>query len=133
MDVDFSEVEIGIVVNLQILREVLKGLNVRGRRFWIASDPHDSLETGSLTIGHGDPNCVDRLNTLYYCIPVVGNGGTNLRADQFIFMFEPSTATAEAPDYYLENGRLVQDSVEDFFRFYQPVERALSARLQTRN
>jgi hypothetical protein len=55
MDVDFSEVEIGIVVNLQTLREVLKGLNVCGRRFWIASDPHDAVETGSLTISHGDP------------------------------------------------------------------------------
>jgi hypothetical protein len=133
MDLDLSEVQIGIVVNLQILREVLKGLNVNGRRFWIASDPDDALENGSLTIGHGDPNCVDRLNTLYYRIPIVGDGGWDLRADRLIVMFEQSTATAEAPDYYMENGRLVQDSADEFFRFYQPVERALIARLQTRN
>jgi hypothetical protein len=62
MRADFSEVGIGFVVNLQTLREVLKELSIDGRRWWIASDPHDSEETGFLTIGHGDPKRVDRLN-----------------------------------------------------------------------
>jgi len=132
MDADFSEVEIGIAVNLQTLREVLKGLSVSGRRFWIASDPHDAVEVGSLTIGHGDPKCTDPLNTLYYRVPIVGNGEWTERTDSLILMFDPSTATAESPDYYIENGRVMQDS-SDFCSFYQPVERALIARLQARN
>lgn len=133
MDVDFSEVEIGIVVNLQTLREVLKGLRISGRRFWIASDPHDAVEDGFITIGHGDPNCVDLLNTLYYRVPVVEEGNWNLQTDRLILMFELSTAAAEIPHYSLENGRVVQHSAEDFLRFYQPVEQALIARLQARN
>jgi hypothetical protein len=133
MDADFSEVEIGIVVNLQTLREVLKELSFDGMRWWIASDPHDSAETGFVTIGHGDPRCVDRLNTLYYRAPVVGNEKWKERTDRLIVMVDPSTANAEEPGYYLEDGRVVEDPLEDFISFYEPIERALIARLQTRN
>jgi hypothetical protein len=48
-------------------------------------------------------------------------------------MFDPSTAAAEDPGYYIDNGRVMQDSVEDFYSFYEPIERALIARLQARN
>ena len=133
MDADFSEVEIGIVVNLQTLREVLKELSFDGMRWWIASDPHDSAETGFVTIGHGDPRCVDRLNTLYYRAPVVGNEKWKERTDRLIVMVDPSTANAEEPGYYLEDGRVVEDPLEDFISFYEPIERALIARLQARN
>jgi hypothetical protein len=77
---DFDQVEIGLVANLTILREVLRSLSIHGRRWWIASDPQDALTTRSTTIGHGDRRCADRLNTLYFCIPVLGNktpGGRN--------------------------------------------------------
>ncbi len=133
MDAGFSEVEIGIVVNLQTLREVLKELSFDGRRWWIASDPHDSVETGFVTIGHGDPQCIDRLNTLYYRVPVVGNADWKARTDRLILMIDPSTANAEEPGYYLEDGRLIEDPLEDFISFYEPIERALIARLQARN
>jgi hypothetical protein len=81
MEIDFDQVELGLVVNLTILREVLKSLSIDGKRWWIASDPQDALTTRSITIGHGDPRCTDRLNTLYFRIPVLGNetprGGTD--------------------------------------------------------
>jgi hypothetical protein len=48
-------------------------------------------------------------------------------------MFEPSTTTAEEPGFYLQNDRILEDPVEDLFRFLQPVERSLIARLQARN
>ena len=44
-------------------------------------------------------------------------------------MFEPSTATAVEPDFYLQNDRILEDPVEDLFRFLLPVEQALIARL----
>jgi hypothetical protein len=133
MEADFDEVDLGFVVSLGTLREVLKNLSLDGKRWWIASDPHDAVETGMITVGHGDPRCTDRLNTLYYRVPVVGNREWTARTDRLVLMFDPSTAIAEDPGYYIENGRIIQDSVEDFFCFYQPVERALIARLQTRN
>src|ERR1035438_3955123 len=40
---------IGLVVSLAMLREVLKGMNVDGRRWWISSDPHDAADAGYLT------------------------------------------------------------------------------------
>jgi hypothetical protein len=69
MDFSLDEVDLGFVVNLETLREVLKAMSVNGRKWWIASDPNDAIDTHTITIGHGDPGCHDRLNTLYYRVP----------------------------------------------------------------
>jgi hypothetical protein len=130
MEIDFDQVELGLVVNLPILREVLRTLSIDGKRWWIASDPHDALTTRSITIGHGDPRCTDRLNTLYFRIPVLGNeiprGGT----DGLVFLFDPSNSDSAEPGYYIEDGRVVQDFLEDFLSFHRPLKRALIVRLQ---
>jgi hypothetical protein len=130
MDVDFNEVELGLVVNLQTLREVLKKLSISGKRWWIASDPQDAVENGAIFIGHGDAHCTNRLNTLTFRVPVLNDetptGGTN----RIVVLLEPSTSSSQEPGYYLENGRVMQDSLEDFFCFYHPIKRALIARLQ---
>jgi hypothetical protein len=47
-------------------------------------------------------------------------------------MIEPSTIEAEEPPFYLHNGRILEDSAQDFHNFYQPLERALIARFQAR-
>jgi hypothetical protein len=133
MSVDFREVELGFVVSLGVLRDVLRDLNSNGRRWWVASDPQDAEETGFVTVGHGDPKCTDRLNTLYYRLPVVGNEEWKNRADRLILLLEPSAVLAEDPGYYLEDGHLLQDPVHDLFCFYQPIERALTTRLQAGN
>ena len=132
MDADLSEVEIGFIVSLGVLREVLRDLNVNGRRWWIWSDPHDAAEDGFITVAHGSKGCFDRLNTLHFRVPVVGNGDWRSRTDRLILMFEPSATAAEEPGFYLENGRILEDPVEDLFCFFRPVERALIARLQAR-
>jgi hypothetical protein len=133
MDVDFSEVDLGFVVSLGTLREVLKAISLNGKRWWIASDPHDAAETGFITIGHGDQKCVDRLNTLYFHIPVVGNQEWKTRTDRLIVMFDSTTVTAEDPGYYIDDGRVMQDTVEDLCSFFEPVEWALIDRLQARD
>jgi hypothetical protein len=71
MMINLDDVDLGFVVNLSTLREVLADLSANGCKWWIASDPADALATRSITIGHGDPGCVDRLNTLYYRVPVL--------------------------------------------------------------
>ena len=133
MDTDLSELELGIVASLQTLREALKRLSIGGKRWWIASDPLDAVEDGYLTIGYGDPKCFDRLNTLYFRVPVVDSDSPPERTDRIVLMIEPTTATGEEPGYYLENSRMREDPVEDFYEFYAPLERALIARLQARN
>jgi hypothetical protein len=133
MDTDLSELELGIVTSLQTLREVLKRLSIGGKRWWIASDPIDAVEDGYITIGHGDPECFDRLNTLYFRVPVVVSDFPPERTDRIVLLIEPTTATGEEPGFYLENSRMPEDPVEDFYEFYAPLERALIARLQARN
>ena len=133
MYVDFSDVELGLVVSLATLREVLKGINVSGRRWWISSDPHDAAEDGFITIAHGTKGCIDRLNTLHFRVPVVGNADWRTRTDRLILMFEPSTTTPLERGFYLQNDRILEDPVEDLFRFLQPVERALIARLMEKD
>jgi hypothetical protein len=130
MEIDFEGVELGMVVNLNTLRMVLKALSVSGRRWWIASDPYDALERGYISIGHGDPHCSDRLNTLYFRIPLLAHQPLMTGAERLIFLLDPSTCHSEQPGYYLENGRVVQDYLEDFMSFYLPIKNALIARLQ---
>ena len=48
-------------------------------------------------------------------------------------MFEPSTTTPVERGFYLQNDRILEDPVEDLFRFLQPVERALIARLMEKD
>jgi hypothetical protein len=48
-------------------------------------------------------------------------------------MIDRSSADAEEPGYYLLVDRITEDPEEDFHSFYEPVERALIARLQARN
>ena len=94
--------------------------------------PSRLLETGVITVGHGYPRCFDRLNTLHFHLPVVGNGGSNSRADRLILMLNPSVITPEEPCLYLANGRVLEAPIEDFISFYEPIKRAL-ARLQAGN
>jgi hypothetical protein len=130
MDVDVDEIELGFVVNLKTLREVLKGLSIDGRRWWIASDPHDAAEIGCVRVGYGDPDCTDRLNTLYFQVPVLGNEVPRAGMDRLVLLFEASTVSAAEPGFYIENGRVMQDCLEDFTCFFYPIRDALIARLR---
>jgi len=133
MSADFSEVELGFVVNLGTLREVLKGLNVAGRHWWLSSDPQDAVEMGYITIAHGTEGAVDRLNTLHFRIPVVCAGNVAGGTDRLILVIDPSAATAEEPGYYFQNGSIMDDPVQDLYSFILPIQEALIARLQANN
>lgn len=54
MHLELDEIDLGFVVSVAVLREVLTGPTVNGRRWWIASDPADAISNGWLTIGHSD-------------------------------------------------------------------------------
>jgi hypothetical protein len=131
MDIDCTEIELGFVVNLKTLREVLKELSINGRRWWIASDPYDAAAGGYISIGYGDPRCEDRLNNVYFRFPILGKVAQENSINSLVVVIDPSTCTPEAPGFYLEKGRVVQDCLEDFHCFYLPLKRALMARLQS--
>lgn len=133
MDADLSELELGIIVSLQTLRETLKRMSFGGTRWWIASDPIDAVGDGYITIGYGDPRCFDRLNTLHFRVPVVDSDFPPERIDRIVLIIEPTTVVGEEAGYYLENSRISEDPVQDLWSFYAPLERALIARLQARN
>ena len=130
MDIDLDEVELGFVINLANLREVLRKLSIKGRRWWIASDPADALERGCVTIGHGDPGCVDRLNTLYYRAPILNVYKPLAGTEQLILLIESSVIVHEQHGLYVEDGRVWADEQEDLECFFAPIERALVDRLR---
>jgi hypothetical protein len=130
MDVICDEIELGFVVNLKTLRKVLKTLSIDGNRWWIACDPCDAFARGYISIGHGNPHCTDRLNTLYFRVPILSSDIPTAGTDRLVLLFDPSTSVPEEPGYYLENGRVMQDPLEDISCFYHPIKRALIARLQ---
>jgi hypothetical protein len=100
-------------------------------RWWIASDPRDALETGTITVGHFDPRCWDRLNRLYFRFPTL-NENLDDRIDDLVVLFEPSLIAADEPGYYFRNGHTLEDSGKDFISFFNPLNEALLHRLRTR-
>jgi hypothetical protein len=130
MEFSLDEIEYGLVVSLETLREVLKSMSINGRKWWIASDPGDAIETHTVTIGHGDPRCHDRLNTLYFRVPVLNEETPMAGTDQLRLMLDSSVVWAEQPGIYVEDGRVGQDSVADLEFFFDPIQRALLAKLQ---
>jgi hypothetical protein len=131
MNINLNEVDLGFVVNLETLRELLKAMSVDGRTWWIASDPSDAIDTHTVTIGHGDPGCEDRLNTLYYRVPVLNEEMPMAGTDKLTLMLDSSVVSAEQPGIYFEDGRVFKDSVEDLQSFFDPIQRALMAKLQS--
>jgi len=127
---DLDEVELGLVVNLKTLREVLKRLSINGKRWWVASDPSDALESHSVTVGHGDPGCVDRLNTLYFKVPVLNDEKPLVGTDRLILLLDCSVISSEQPGLYIEEGRVLEDPLADIECFFMPIRQALIAMLR---
>lgn len=123
------EVELGFVVNLRTLRETLKTLNIDGRRWSIASDPHDAIERGYITISHGDDNCIDVLNTLSFHVSVLSRETPWRGSDHILLLFDASSIVAGEPGFYLSKKEIVQDELEDFVRFFAPLKKALIDRM----
>jgi len=106
-------------------------MSVNGCKWWIASDPVDAIDTHTVTVGHGDPRCVDRLNTLYFRVPVLNDKIPMAGTDKLTLMLDSSVVSAEQPGLYFERGRIFNDSVEDLQSFYDPIQRALLTKLQS--
>jgi hypothetical protein len=129
---NLEAVELGFILNLKTLREVLNKLSVNGRRWWIATDPCDAVEDGFIRVGYGDPQCNDLLNSIYFRLPVLTEslpaGGT----DQIVLVFEGSNCIADLPGLYRgTNSQIEQDALQDFVSFFTPVKKALIERMKT--
>jgi hypothetical protein len=128
-----ESIELGFVTNLTTLRDVLRGLNADGTRWWLASDPADSVSKGYISIGHGYPNCIHPLNAAYYRIPVLNKQLPITSAEEIVVVIEPSVCVAEQPGYYFEDGKLIaNDALESFLSFFTPLKAALLTRLRAR-
>ncbi|QNI31403.1 hypothetical protein H7849_20345 [Alloacidobacterium dinghuense] len=124
MELNLDDVDIAVVVNVEILRQVLKNLSTNGKKWWIACEPAYAVETG-LTIGYGDPGCVDRLNTVYYKVPVLNQDRPLGGPDKLVVLLDSSVVVAEQPGLYREDDCVLQDEVADIEDFFIPILRAL--------
>lgn len=130
MDTNLEEIDLGFVVSLATLRQVLKKLSVNGRKWWIASDPTDALENQCLTLAHGSYGCADLLNTLYYRVPVLNEHKPFAGTDKLVLLLDPSVVSPEQPGLYVEDGRVLEDGFADVECFFFPIQRALISMLR---
>jgi len=131
MDLNLDNVDFGIVVSLETLRDVLQTMSMHGRKWWVASDPADAIATHTVTIGHGDPGCQDRLNTLYYRVPVLNDVPPLGGSEGLRLLLDSSVVTPEQPGLYFQKGKVSQDSIADLEAFFDPIQQALVARIQS--
>lgn len=125
MEINMDDVDLAVVVNIEILREVLKKMSGGGRRWWIACETQFALERGHICIGFGDPLCKDRLNTVYYRVPILNTdrplGGT----DKLVVLLDASVITPEQHGLYREGSGVIKDEIADIEDFFLPIRRAL--------
>jgi hypothetical protein len=125
MELNLDDVDVAVVVSIEILREVLKKLSVNGKKWWIACEASYAMEAGFVTIGYGDPGCVDRLNTVYYKVPILNQDPPVGGPDKLVVLLDSSVVVAEQPGLYHEDGRVLEDQVADMEDFFMPITRAL--------
>lgn len=125
MELNVDDVDIAVVVNVEILRQVLKKLSGNKKKWWIACEPAYVLEAGFLAIGYGDPGCVDRFNTVYYKVPILNQDRPLGGPDRLVVLLDSSVVVAEQPGLYWEGDRVLQDEVTDMEDFLIPILRAL--------
>ena len=130
-DIEFDNVSLGFVVELQLLKKILKDLSVDGRTMWVSSDPQDAGERGYLSIGFGVSKSHDRLNTIYFQVPVVSSVVPKYHRARLVLLLDPSYVTVETPGFYNDEDSIVQDAMEDFVSFFRPLNKALAARIQS--
>lgn len=129
-----DEIEIAVVVNLETLREVLKKLSGGRTRFWIASDPADALDTGSITVGHGYPGCTDRLNATYFRIPVLNDEMPRRGTNRLVLLIAPSVIGVDDPGFRMDDGQITfTDILDDFREFLTPIKGAIAELLRAVN
>ena len=141
MELNLDDVDIAVVVNVEILRQVLKRLSSNGKKWWIACEPAYAVEAGFVTIGYGDPGCVDRLNTVYYKVPILNCDQPLGGPDRLVVLLDSSVVVAEQPGLYREGDCVLQDEVTDIEDFFMPITRVMvailaeyaGARLQSRS
>ena len=119
---NLNEVELAHVINLQTLRNVFKQLSVGGKRWWIVGDPHDAVDDGYITVGHGDQGCVDRLNTISYRLPVLTQTMPRGGTDRIVVLIDSSYVVPDQPGFYAEGEGVVEDMFTDFQSFFNPLK-----------
>jgi len=128
----FEDVDVGLVVTIGTLRALLKTLRINGRQWWIASDPRDAWEDGTVVLGYGEKHCTDPLNKMFFRIPVV-QGLSNDEPDRLLVLFDASAISCEGRGFCLANGRFVDESPMDFDDFFSPIKNALWEYLRAEN
>ena len=125
MDLNLDDVDLAVVVSLEILRQVLKTLSRNGRKWWIACEPAYAMEAGFVTIGYGDPGCADRLNTVYYKLPILNRELPLGGPDKLVVLLDSSVVVPEQCGLYREGDRVLEDEITDFEDFFMPITRAM--------
>ena len=125
MEINLDDVDLAVVVNVEILREVLRKMSAGGRQWWIACEPEYVLQKGYITIGYGDPGCTDRLNTIHYKVPILSPDRPIGGADKAVVLLDSSVVVAEQAGLYQEGDRVTEDELADLEDFLTPIQRAL--------
>lgn len=125
MEINLDDVDLSVVVNIEILREVLRKMSCNGKRWWIACEPEYSLDRGYISIGFGCPGCVDLLNTMYYRLPILNTSLPTGGSDNLLVLVHSSTVTAEQPGFYEHAAGIGTDEFADIEEFFVPIRRAL--------
>lgn len=125
MEVNLDAVELGVVVRVEILRQVLKGLTTDHREWWIACELDSAFERRYLTLGFGCQGCTDRLNTILYQLPILNAERPIGGLDHLVVLLGSSVVAPEQPGLYRDGNGVVKDEIADIEDFLIPIRRAL--------
>jgi hypothetical protein len=125
MEINLDDVDLAVVVNIEILREVLSKMSANGRTWWIACEPSYALERGHITIAYGCPGAVDRLNTVLYRVPILNTESPIGGTDKLLVLLDLTVIVAEQAGLYREGDRVIEDEFADIGEFFVPIQQAV--------
>jgi len=106
-----------------------QGIEVRQfaqqRGYEIVEEYIDHGFSGTITLGYGDPGCEDRLNTLYYRVPILNEERPMGGPDRLVVLLDSTVVVAEQPGLYRDGEDVVRDELADLEDFFTMIKRAL--------
>lgn len=125
MDRNGYENGCGIIVALPDLKDKLSAISHGLYQWRLVAEPET---TGHGFISHVDiafsnPEFVDMPNDVCFRFPVFDRG--IWRSPELLVCMHPSLAEAQICGLYFEGDRLLNDNLEDFYRFWTPLREVL--------
>jgi hypothetical protein len=135
-----DEIDLGFVVRLDVFKQIINGLNSKHNRWWISTEPLETIECGYLLIGHssaatrGQRDATDAVvceaEAVYFRIPVLNTQVPRGGSRHLLLLIHPFAIVPPKAEYFRENGGTLGDLMRNLHSCFPPIKAAMIRMLE---